>query len=117
MKKSHIINRIKNYLLVTNLMVGLTASQILGQSPGSATPAEDFTMWYLFLFVLVILLIGAIYWRYRASQNLTVVEDSKGRKKSGAINADQEVAWLRKNGKKLDKKQDYKRYAKNGGKN
>ena len=115
MKKS-LINNLKSFKFFSVLAVIFLAAQAgFAQAP----PAEaggDMTLWYLVIFALVVLLVGAIYWRYRSGQ-VQEVEDISGKlKDSDAVNADSELAWLRRNGKNIDKNQDYKKYAKKSGK-
>ena len=117
MKKSRIFTGNRFKFLIANVIIAFSAMQIIAQSPNSQVPTEDFTMWYLLMFALVILLVGAIYWRYKSSQSQAVEGLLQRGKNDDSVNADKELAWLRKNGNKIDKNQDYKRYSKNGNNN
>lgn len=114
MRKSQLLN-LKNYRFSGVLaVIFLTAKASFAQAP----PAEaggDMTLWYLLIFALAVLLVGAIYWRYKSSQVKEVESISGKRNDSDAVNADSELAWLRRNGKKIDKNQDYKKFSKKGG--
>lgn len=115
MRKSRLLN-LKSFIFFKAFaVIILSATATLAQSapPGGG---GDMTLWYLVIFVLVIMLAGAIYWRYKSSQVQVVEGNTGGSKNSDAVNADSELAWLRRNGKKIDKNQDYKKFSKKGGK-
>lgn len=90
---------------VVAIVIAATA-QIYGQSPIHTEQAEDLTLWYLLAFILIVLLIGAIFWRYKAGQSSTAAGYTKVEADKGSNN--DELAWLRQNGRNQ---------AKNGKKN
>lgn len=73
--------------------------------------AEDYTWWYLMLFLLVVGLVGALYWRQKNRKiEKAVVQKQKEFQKSrvessmDALDADKELEWLRKNQSIMDRK-------------
>lgn len=116
MKKSRSLNLKSFRLFSVSAVILLTSTAAFAQAPPAGAD-EDMTLWYVLIFALAAMLIGAIYWRYKSSQVQVIEENSGKRKNDEAVNADSELAWLRRNGKKIDKNQDYKKFAKKGGKN
>lgn len=117
MSKSRIFTKVVHKLITAIFCVAFSATQTIAQTPVPPNPPEDFTLWYLLMSGMVILLIGAIYWRYKSSHNQVLEGISAKKQDYDSVNADKELAWLRRNGKKLDRRQDYKNYSKNGSKN
>ena len=77
----------------------------------SAAQGEDFTWWYISLFVLALALAGAIYWwvNSKKAQNATdsktkPVVDANSTADGNSVDADKELEWLRKNQKLVGKK-------------
>lgn len=73
--------------------------------------AEDYTWWYLMLFLLVVGLVGVLYWRQKNKKiEKAVVQKQKDFRKSRvessmeALDADKELEWLRKNQNIMDRK-------------
>lgn len=70
---------------------------------------EDFTLWYVSLFVLVAALIAAIFWKVKSQnkQKEQFERASQTRRndflESGSLDADKEMEWLRKNQNLVDK--------------
>lgn len=79
--------------------------------PPAPEPKEDFTWWYATLFILVLGLVGTIFWRLNAKKK---EKDSTSKPSSAsssnksyeidAVDADKEMEWLRKNQKVVNKK-------------
>lgn len=70
-------------------------------------PAEDFSWWYITLFILVISLTGAIVWKFKNKKEQAAA-DLRFRKKQKAradnsVDAAKEIEWLRKNNVILNK--------------
>ena len=102
-----------NYRLI-NLAVLLVSAtvKVWSQMPSVPVPspeteaAEDFTWWYVSLFVLGLGLAGAIFWWYSKKKT---EKSAKNKKKKavtadnsweiGALDANKEMEWLRKNHK------------------
>lgn len=103
MKKRQILTRSFDSLFFAILFIAITATQVFAQAPNPAVKEESNMMWYLFLFALVVLLIGAIYWRYR-TQQIQAVEGTGSVHKSNNEIADSDLAWLRRNGNSNSKK-------------
>jgi hypothetical protein len=71
-------------------------------------PAEDFTWWYVSLFVLTVGLTGAIVWKFKnkeAEQKTSQAAEKRKRqnKREGSLDAEKELEWLRKNQKIVNK--------------
>lgn len=67
-------------------------------------PAEDYTWWYIALFVLVIGLTGAIVWKFKSKNAEKELLQIKNKKKAqdksdNPLDAEKELEWLRKNQK------------------
>lgn len=88
-------------------VLALTLAQtVLGQFKKQAQePAEDFTWWYVSLFLLFVALIGAVIWvvkSRRSDQETSAKEEKKARARAdsdawetGALDADRELEWYR----------------------
>lgn len=77
----------------------------------SSTAAEDMTMWYLLLLVLVGALVATIFlWRKKKAETANVADEkaksSKNRVEDGShtFDADEELEWLRKNNNVINRK-------------
>lgn len=120
-KKSFLISKIK-YASVNFLSaLLLTAANIKAQMPAVPVPSpdadgadaksavgEDFTWWYISLFVLALGLAGAVYWLLKNKK--AGKESAKPKKvernekwETGSLDANKEMEWLRKNQSILDK--------------
>lgn len=92
---------------------------VLAQMPSVAVPREeavqqeDFTWWYISLFILIAGLGGAIFWWYSSrkakaeSSELSKARSAQNKKDSwelDSLDADKELEWLRKNRKIVNKK-------------
>lgn len=102
---------------IANLFVGLAilcinvAAQIPAQPP-PATEEESYTWWYLTLAVLFFGLIGVIFWKIKGAKIERVKQTKKtttaNKKKDvfdyGALDADRELEWLRKNQNIMDRR-------------
>ena len=73
-----------------------------------APPAEDFTWWYISLFLLAIGLAGAVMWLLKSKkaekQSATKVVTKKDEWDNDSVDADKEMEWLRKHQKIVGKK-------------
>lgn len=78
-------------------------------APPVSAPAEDFTWWYVTLFVLALGLAGAIFW-YLNNKKAQQEAATKSRPTASAetdlnaVDADKELEWLRKNQKVIGRK-------------
>lgn len=73
-----------------------------------AEQVEDFTWWYISLFVLSIGLAGAVFWWYSKKNAKKDVKTGKKKRVTkeesweiGALDANKELEWLRKNHKAM----------------
>jgi hypothetical protein len=71
-------------------------------------PTEDYTWWYIALFVLAIGLTGAIVWKFKAKSAEAENSQPKNKKKvqdraDNSLDAEKELEWLRKNQKFVNK--------------
>lgn len=76
-----------------------------------AAHSEDYTWWYVLLFLLVLALSGAIFWKINAKKEQEAAaakpkkkEKSVAAQDSNALDADKEMEWLRKNSKLVGQK-------------
>ena len=81
-------------------------------------PAEDYTWWYVALFVLAIGLTGAIVWKFKIKSAEAENSQSKNKKKEqdksdNSLDAEKELEWLRKNQKLINKSHGRKSAKKN----
>jgi hypothetical protein len=117
MSKSRIFTEVVYKFITAISIVVFSATQTIAQNPVPGNQPQDLTLLYLLMFVMIILLCIAIYFRYKSSQSQAFEGGSTKKQDFDSVNADKELAWLRRNGNKLDKSQDFKNYSKNGGKN
>ncbi len=111
MKHNLSFHKIKFRLVNFTFLILSTSVEIWAQMPSIQVPvtedsdaSDDYTWWYAMLFLLAIGLIGAILWRLNSKktskalavkkQKKAVAERSAG---GGALDADKELEWLRKN--------------------
>ena len=81
-------------------------------------PAEDYTWWYVSLFVLAVGLTGAIVWKFKIKSAEAENSQSKNKNKEqdrsdNSLDAEKELEWLRKNQKLINKSHDRKSAKKN----
>jgi hypothetical protein len=111
MKFNLSFHKIKFCLINFAFVILLSSVEIQAQMPSIRVPvteepdaAEDYTWWYAMLFILVLGLVGTIFWRMNAKKALQV-SSKKAAKKSGAkrgdgsFDVDKELEWFRKNQK------------------
>jgi hypothetical protein len=96
-------------LLPTLSLILIVTHFGFSQKPGPPQPIqEDYTWWYLTLFVLILGLAGAIYWKIKSKKGDVVIEDKKKKSKKDnsdvSFDADEELEWLRKNQNIVDRK-------------
>ncbi|CAN5670167.1 hypothetical protein BH20ACI4_BH20ACI4_21710 [soil metagenome] len=77
----------------------------------SAQPTEDFTWWYVMIFLLVVGLGGAVFWYLRDKKSKQEQENVSGNRKKkqhilddNAVDFDSELEWYRKNKQIVNKK-------------
>lgn len=78
-------------------------------------PAEDYTWWYVALFVLAVGLTGAIVWKFKSSNEERKTSQFKNKKSvrsDNSLDAEKELEWLRKNQKIINKSHGRKSAAK-----
>lgn len=99
----------KSFLLL--VVVNLIFIQAnFSQQPGPPQPIpEDYTWWYLTLFVLFAGLGGAIFWKIKTKKTEVKAQESKrtnGKKDNSDVSfdAEEELEWLRKNQNIVDRK-------------
>ncbi len=119
------IGKIK-YRFVNLVMVILfTTVETWSQMPSVPVPSpeaeqvEDFTWWYISLFVLCLGLAGAVFWRYGKKKTGNKEKTAKKKVSAkndsweiGALDANKELEWLRKNHKAMGAKSNKKLPAK-----
>lgn len=111
------VNFVSLFLLtVVNITAQMSAVPVPSPEAdggGAAAVAEgdDFTWWYISLFVLALGLGAAVYWMLKNKKSVKAaelktkkVEKTKRDKwEDGSLDADKEMEWLRKNQKLIDK--------------
>ncbi len=110
----HIL-KLTAYLTV---LVSAMSSETAAQKPPVAPkplppPAEDFTLYYLTLFVLAVGLAGAVVWFLKSKkaekqESPKTPEVKKDDWESESVDADKEMEWLRKHRKVVGKKENLK---------
>jgi hypothetical protein len=104
------LQKIKFWLVNFTSVILFSIVKIQAQMPSIQVPVteesdtpDDYTWWYGLLFLLVIGLIATILWRLNAKKTLKTSVDKKRKKVGaeknlgGALDADKELEWLRKN--------------------
>lgn len=92
----------------------LSASGVVGQSLQtkerfSQSTSEDYTWWYVTLFILVLALVGAVFWmskkrKEKAESEKKLKNDfDNGISDTGSVDAEKEMEWFRKHGKSVGK--------------
>ncbi|MGI8545379.1 MAG: HEAT repeat domain-containing protein [Aridibacter sp.] len=110
-------NSLKLNILTTVSLMFFIVMETYSQMPPVRVPQEtqqieeDFTWWYIMLFVLAISLAGAIYWVIK-SKKAETFENNKRREKNelkkenwdaNSVDAGKELEWFRKNSKAIGK--------------
>jgi hypothetical protein len=96
-------------LFVFVLSIIFLQTETYSQTPPKPVPAEDYTWWYIALFVLVAALasaIGVLYKQKNAEKEAKAnKENNKDKNLEGlSFDADEEMEWLRKNQNIVDRK-------------
>jgi len=119
MKKNHLIKVSSLLLIAANFTLGQMPKvtvpppqpQNQPQAQMPVQPADDNTMWYILLFILICGLVGALIWtvKSRKTKEAVVEKNNKNEMKSGNwedtdLDADKELEWLRKNQKIINKR-------------
>lgn len=81
-------------------------------------PPEDYTWWYIALFILTVGLTGAIVWKFKSKNAEAENSRSKNKQKEqdrpdNSLDAEKELEWLRKNQKLVNKNHGRKSAKKN----
>jgi hypothetical protein len=113
-KNNQSFRKIAVKLLNLMLFVFITTTEVWTQirsvsQPPPAANGEDFTGWFVLLFVLALGLAGMIFWRLnnrKAKKNAASKskEEMRDDKDLNSFDADKEFEWLRKNQKLVSKK-------------
>lgn len=107
------MNKKNNYCALMNrlfincaLLLLVFAANVFAQMPTPIPPkvqeSEDYTWWYVSLFVLLLGLIGAVGWWLNSKKSAREVKQEKPKEQNGdswdtAVDVDKELEWLRKN--------------------
>ncbi|HEX8736717.1 MAG TPA: hypothetical protein VF721_15405 [Pyrinomonadaceae bacterium] len=84
----------------------LAASSVFAQMPTPIPPkaqeSEDYTWWYVSLFILLLGLVGAVGWWLNSKKSAKAAAQNKPKEQKGdswenALDVDKELEWLRKN--------------------
>jgi len=100
------------------ILIFISTAQVWAQirsvpppQPPTAAKGEDFTWWYVSLFVLALGLIMAVIWRLNnkkaqkdADANAKAIKENSENVDRNSLDADKELEWLRKNQKLVGKK-------------
>ena len=115
------MNKKNNYFALMNrLFVNpaslllMSAVSVLAQMPTPIPPkaqeSEDYTWWYVSLFVLLLGLIGAVGWWLNSRKSAKAAKQNNPKQKksddweNNAVDVDKEMEWLRKNHGVFNKK-------------
>ncbi len=110
-KKKLSVRQVKFLFINLTSLVFISTLKISGQvnSVGVTTPperAEDYTLWYGAVFLLILALAGTIFWRLNNKKSKTAsTAGSKSNEKNktgwdaNSVDGDKELEWLRKNQK------------------
>lgn len=107
------MNKKNNYFaLINRLFINpaslllLAAAEVFAQMPTPIPPkaqeSEDYTWWYVSLFVLLLGLTGAVGWWLNSKKSAKEAKQNKPKEQKGdswenALDVDKEMEWLRKN--------------------
>ena len=98
-----------NFRLINSaLLILITAPKILAQI-SYTEQTEDYTWWYMMLFILTLCLLGMFIWWYGNKKNVRQAESKnlnqrEASKNNESVDAGKELEWLRKNQKLIGKK-------------
>ena len=102
--------KLVNFLFLILLASSTILAQVRMVLPEEETvePAEDYTWWYVALFVLAIGLTCAIVWKFKSKNAEAEKSRSKNKKREqnrpdNSLDAEKELEWLRKNQKLINK--------------
>lgn len=94
-------------------LILFASSEILAQvrmvfpDEDALEPAEDYTWWYIALFILAIGLTGAIVWKFKSNKAEERAPSKNKQKRQNkpdnSLDAEKELEWLRKNQKLVNK--------------
>lgn len=79
------------------------AANAFAQMQPRAQESEDYTWWYVSLFILFLCLIGAVGWSRNSKKSAAEARQNKSKEQKGdsssenAVDVDKELEWLRKN--------------------
>jgi hypothetical protein len=105
-KKHNYFARIAGLFLNLASFLSIAAANIFAQMPtpvaaGRTLEAEDYTWWYVSLFVLVLGLVGAVGWWMNSKKSASAGQNKPKEPKAdtweNALDVDKEMEWLRKN--------------------
>lgn len=116
MKIEKTVNKVKFFSLIAVSIIIFKSAEVYAQMPTlhvavteAADTSEDYTWWYIMLFMLVVGLVGAVYWRLHikkqsaSSKNNSASSKNNSAKKAaakndkGSVNSNDEMDWYRKN--------------------
>ena len=91
-------------ILFASFEILAQAVRLISPEEDAPEPAEDYTWWYIALFILAIGLTGAIVWKFKGKsaekENSQLKNKKKAQDKSdNSLDAEKELEWLRKNQK------------------
>ena len=116
MKNKQVMNKFQFRLSSFGLLIFISMAEIGAQIrsiPVAPPPAktEDFTWWYVTLFILMLGLAGTIFWRLNSKKaknesaaNAKLPENDNNASDRNSLDAEKELEWLRKNPKLIGKK-------------
>nr|MDQ3040977.1 hypothetical protein [Acidobacteriota bacterium] len=112
-KNNQSFSKIRSIILSATILIFISALEIWAQirsvpPPPPPVQGEDFTWWYVSLFVLVLGLGGAIFWWLNNKKGqkgeISKVNQAAGNETElKSVDADKEFEWLRKNQKLVGK--------------
>lgn len=120
-KKNNYFALIIGLLLNSASLSLLAATEVFAQMPTPIPPraqeSEDYTWWYVSLFVLLLGLIGAVGWWLNSKKSAKEAKQNKPKEQrsdswENALDVDKEMEWLRKNQGVINKRGNKKNGAK-----
>lgn len=112
-------NSLKIKLLNTVSLMFFIVMEAFSQMPPVRSPQdqqiveEDYTWWYIMLFLLAVGLVGAIYWKIKSKQTETLAKEKKAKKEldekdweADSVDMEKELEWFRKHSKAIGKTPD-----------
>ncbi|HLM00475.1 MAG TPA: HEAT repeat domain-containing protein [Pyrinomonadaceae bacterium] len=94
-------------------LIFAAAADVFAQMPTPIQPkvqqTEDYTWWYVSLFILLLGLVGAVGWRLNSKKSAKAAaqnkpKDQKGDSWENQLDGDKELEWLRKNQNVINKR-------------